>query len=61
MKPVLKPPGSILLKLIYDEPLSTFAFKFNLRRYNEGARTAFAAAHGLASVGRCWLTLSNLR
>ena len=36
MKPVLKVPGSMLLKLIYDEPLSTFAFKFNLRRYTEG-------------------------
>ena len=34
MKPVLKAPGSMLLKLIYDEPLSTYAFKFNLRRYN---------------------------
>jgi len=33
MKPVLKVPGSMLLKLIYDEPLSTFAFDCNLRRY----------------------------
>jgi hypothetical protein len=34
MKPVLKPPGPMLLKLIYEEPLSNFAFNFNLRRYN---------------------------
>jgi hypothetical protein len=33
MKPKLKPPGTKRLKLNYDEPLSTFAFKFNLRRY----------------------------
>ena len=33
MKPTLKAPGTKLLKLKYDEPLSIFAFKFNLRRY----------------------------
>jgi hypothetical protein len=33
MKPTLKPPGTKRLKLIHDEPLSKFAFKFNLRRY----------------------------
>jgi hypothetical protein len=26
------------LKLQYDEPLSSFAFNFNLRRYTEGGR-----------------------
>jgi len=36
MKPVLKAPGSMLSKLINNEPLSSFAFNFNLRRYNEG-------------------------
>jgi len=36
MKRVLKAPGTILLKLRYDEPLSNFAFEFNLRRYNAG-------------------------
>jgi hypothetical protein len=30
---VLKPPGSVLLKLRYDGPLSNFAFKLNLRLY----------------------------
>jgi hypothetical protein len=30
------------LKLKNDEPLSNFAFKFNLRRYNEAAKEAAA-------------------
>jgi len=34
IKPKLKPPGCQRLKLSYDEPLSKFAFKFNLRRFN---------------------------
>ena len=33
IKPTLKPPGTKLLKLKYDEPPSNFAFKSNLRRY----------------------------
>ena len=33
IKPTLKPPGTKRLKLNYDEPLSTPAFKFNLRCY----------------------------
>jgi hypothetical protein len=33
MTPKLKPPGTKRLKLKCDEPLSDFAFKFNLRRY----------------------------
>ena len=36
MKSVLKAPGSMLLKLRYDGPLSEFAFKFNLRRFSMG-------------------------
>ena len=36
MKPVLKVPGSMLLKLRCDRPLANFAFKFNLRRYTTG-------------------------
>ena len=32
----LKPPGTKRLKLNCDEPLSSVAFNFNLRRYNEG-------------------------
>jgi hypothetical protein len=34
IKPTLKAPGSKRLKLRYDEPLSKFAFNFNLRRYS---------------------------
>ncbi len=34
IKPTLKAPGTKRLKLEYDEPLSNFAFKFNLRRYS---------------------------
>ena len=34
-KPKLKSPGIKRSKLKYDEPLSNFAFNFNLRRYNE--------------------------
>jgi hypothetical protein len=33
MKLTLKAPGTKRLKLDYDEPLSNFAFKFNLRCY----------------------------
>ena len=42
MKPTLKAPGSERLKLKCDEPLSNFAFKFNLRRYIEGGRSFLA-------------------
>jgi hypothetical protein len=34
VKPMLKAPGCTRLTLYYDEPLSNFAFGFNLRRYN---------------------------
>ena len=34
------------MKLQYDELLSSFAFKFNLRRYIKAAVAAAAAAHG---------------
>jgi len=36
MKPALTAPGTNLLTLAYDGLLSTFAFKFNLRRYSSG-------------------------
>jgi len=35
MKPVLKAPETTRLKLKCDDLPSNFAFKFNLRRYNE--------------------------
>ena len=33
IKPKIKPPGTKPLKLDFNEPLSNFAFEFNLRRY----------------------------
>ena len=33
IKPTVKAPGTKRLKLICDDPLSNFAFKYNLRRY----------------------------
>jgi len=38
-KPTVKAPATKRLKLHYDKPLSTFAFNFNLRRYNEARLT----------------------
>ena len=35
VKPTLKAPGTKRLKLKCDEPLSDFAFNFNMRRCNE--------------------------
>jgi len=40
IKPALKAPGSKRLKLEYDEPLSNFTVKFNVRRYSSGAPAA---------------------
>ena len=37
IKPTLKPPGTYRLKLDYDEPLSSFAFNFNLRHSSQVA------------------------
>jgi len=38
IKPTLKTPGTMRLRLIYGELLSSFAFKFNLCRYSKGFR-----------------------
>jgi hypothetical protein len=61
MKPVLKAPGTERLKQKYDELLSKFAFKFNLRRYG----TEDPSEHyGLlafwvrpANLGEVWVTV----
>ena len=37
IKSTLKAPGNYLLKVRYDGPLSTFAFKCKLRRYKEAS------------------------
>ena len=72
MKSKLKAPGIKRLKLKYDEPLSKFAFKSNLRRYTEArantaeARTAVLeeltvdseARLTATKVVRCWLNPS---
>ena len=44
MKSKLTAPGTKRLKLKYDNRLSSFAFKFNLRCYNMCARVAAIAA-----------------
>ena len=49
---MLKVPGSKLLRLRYDGPLSNFAFNCNSRRYIQaGALLAEAADRALASEG----------
>ena len=46
MKPTLKAPGSKRFEIKYDQLLSNFAFKFNLRRYTEydGVRPEWSSA-----------------
>ena len=55
IKSTLKAPGIKLLKLEHDKPLSNFAFKFNLRRYN----TEELRREQETPVGRCRLTVSK--
>jgi len=50
MKPKLKPPGNKRLKLKYGEPLSKFAFKLNLCRYNVDARVMSMIVDSLAGA-----------
>jgi len=62
IKPVLKAPGTILVKLRCDGPLSNVAFNFNLRRQTSAAveqLTGWKQAFGDGMVGRCRLNLSN--
>jgi hypothetical protein len=74
MEPELKPPGTKCLKIKYDEPLSTFAFNFSLRRHTQvgtatgeedaavalvGSLRARLRAVAAAVVGWCRVTLSN--
>jgi hypothetical protein len=46
MRPTLKAPGSKRLKLKYGEPLSNYAFNFNLRRYTSAPCPSTASAPG---------------
>ena len=73
IKPMLKPHGTKHLKLKCDELLSSFAFKFNLRRYTvEGTEgriklsvlfntLGYPGTLSSTLVGQCRLTLSNPR
>ena len=53
VKPTLKAPGPKRSKLQYDELLSSFPFRFNLRRYTSEAATAYtmptSSSSGLSS------------
>ena len=51
VKPTLKPPGTKRLKLKCDEPLSNFAFNFNLRRYIEQTATTWEETLQTLQVG----------
>ena len=53
VNPVLKPPGTVRLKLKCDILLSASAFKFKSRRYNE------VLVAGELQVRRCRSTLSS--
>ena len=50
IKPTLNAPGIKLLKLIYDVPLSNFAFKFSLRHYTLGHDSLACARGGAVQV-----------
>ena len=49
IKPLLKAPGNKRLKLKYHEPLLSFAFKFNLRRYSSVLSRTPPPPHSLTS------------
>jgi hypothetical protein len=51
MKPKLKLPGTTRLKLKCDVLLSASAFKFSLRRYNEGSTWWDVEAGVTAAIG----------
>ena len=61
IKTNFKLPGTKRLRLKCDGPLSNFAFKFKLRRYNldEFFAKRVGAIKRQYAVGRCRLTLSN--
>jgi hypothetical protein len=60
MKPKLTAPGTKRLKLKYDAPLSSFAFKFKLRRYIMDVNSAGAgvtkSAKAVNGVNGGWQT-----
>ena len=52
INPTLKPPGTKRLKLKCEKLLSTFAFKFNLRRYNKAMASIFSGLVQCGAWGR---------
>jgi len=67
IQPTLKAPGSERLKPKHVEVLSSFAFRFNVRRYMMGPETFTryfkddnTRVTKMIVVGRCRLTLSNI-
>ena len=50
IKPTLKAPATMLLKLKCGELLSRFSFKFNLRRYTKGRKLVPRVAMTAPSV-----------
>jgi hypothetical protein len=59
MKPPLKAPETKRLKLKYDEPLSNFAFKFDLRRFMKGWLAAMRAMRATRRQGDTRAGLSS--
>ena len=51
IKPTLKVSGTNFLTPNHDEPLSTFAFNFKLRRYTEERAVAALARTARAEMG----------
>ena len=52
IKSTLIPSGAKRLKLEYDEPFSTFAFNFKLRRYHVASAQAAASETAAAAAAR---------
>ena len=50
MKLMWKAPGTIRLKLKYDKLLSSFAFKFDLHRFNTGCWAASAITRAMVAT-----------
>ena len=51
IKPTVTAPGTERLKLKFDEPLSNFAFSFNLCRYVKGISGSVNSGEVLAIMG----------
>jgi hypothetical protein len=59
IKLTLKAPEIKQLKLSSDEPPSNFAFKFNLRRYNEDRGAAYVLGRRRLTVSKPALKLES--